>query len=828
MGSLSSSPEEMSLTSVLVESANAGISKSSVGLSDESVTAGSLSVSKKPLSSSMLDKYKTKRKSDNGYDTKSTVDVEELDVDVRSEDPESEHDEISLKSDESAKTSFSSALSDRLSEEPLKPDISENPGLSERDEPIIRVRPQGFDMVGDETTHSNRDLVSSVPTDKLPESYGEDRDGESRRQLDIVNFTDNLSTSSEEEINSSEEEIKKNGERLTEMNKRGTDGIDARSTGLKQSDSIMSSNMSGMASTEAEGLDGGSEIDELSQGCGKTERKEKPKDGYVSEDTLVTNVKKEVRRGAYVNIDYKLPISGSSNSNKVAMLKVREKNSIRHEEKQDDTHATHEVPEKRGVHEPTSVQSFPTYKSNTEYSAPTSAVGSLVKEFVKTQFQGHSGYGADKSTPPTESAREGSAEDSLRSSSDERPLRSRYLTVRDGQQSLPGSFKNSSKRELEWFITRQKAYQSEPSTPLQLLEKHSSSDGKQNESGASLKPSTYSESKYDHDKSEHVGYLKDGLNRFSNDDQKPGATEFSSQESAVDPGESERLFVRSSISDSIKKKTGLSVESARIFRGKASDRILSKYDADGLSDKDTILIRSDIPEVSPDFQGLLAHELVHKSLRLQERPSALRENTATTRNMTDSMTSLKEEEVALEVENQVYQQVELEYEISKATKDVEKGHFINQKTDIMMDKHYFSSGVDRALSKERNWGGLPAPWEAIPLESLHSEEPDGVNPLSQERGVESHSDDGSAEPLREIADVGQSDVGPSHGEGNADSAIKRASISRSKPVKSALIEETTEGVAIENKRSLHEIAQNVYRCIVNRIREERLLSYSGW
>ena len=162
----------------------------------------------------------------------------------------------------------------------------------------------------------------------------------------------------------------------------------------------------------------------------------------------------------------------------------------------------------------------------------------------------------------------------------------------------------------------------------------------------------------------------------------------------------------------LKPRVGIDPASVPIVRGHAADQLLGA-DADAAAIGETVVLPSSHDEQSPRTLGLLAHELTHVAQRRQPsfvppvaRPSGTRPAQAVA-SRASSRPPSSEESLARYVEQIVVH--DAEDDVADAPAIVTPGESVRDYSSPHV------GDVRTVAAPAEEWGGLPAPWEPLPI-----------------------------------------------------------------------------------------------------------------
>jgi len=155
-------------------------------------------------------------------------------------------------------------------------------------------------------------------------------------------------------------------------------------------------------------------------------------------------------------------------------------------------------------------------------------------------------------------------------------------------------------------------------------------------------------------------------------------------------------------------------------RGPVADRLLRDASADAAAVADAVVLPSSFDERSPQTLGLIAHELAHVAQRRQPRfvPPAVRSQSARPRSTERGESSpaavpSSEEQLARRVERSVWNDAEQIAPEDRATPTDDSSSHPALGANAADTARSFATPLAQRESNE--WGGLPAPWEPLPV-----------------------------------------------------------------------------------------------------------------
>jgi hypothetical protein len=166
----------------------------------------------------------------------------------------------------------------------------------------------------------------------------------------------------------------------------------------------------------------------------------------------------------------------------------------------------------------------------------------------------------------------------------------------------------------------------------------------------------------------------------------------------------------------LKPRVGIDPASVPIVRGEAADRLLGP-DADAAAIGETVVLPSTHDERSPRTLGLLAHEMTHVAQRRQPAfvpPVARPSGTPRTPSAPAAAPSPHATHRPASAEESLARQVE-RYVVSDAEEEVADAPAFVQSGDAFVREYSSPSGLAHATEGAEEWGGLPAPWEPLPV-----------------------------------------------------------------------------------------------------------------
>lgn len=273
---------------------------------------------------------------------------------------------------------------------------------------------------------------------------------------------------------------------------------------------------------------------------------------------------------------------------------------------------------------------------------------------------------------------------------------------------------------------------------------------------------------------------------------------------------------------------GIDPASIRIYRGTQAEQLAGVYQADAITVGDDVAIAAGHPDDSPETLGLLAHEFTHVARQREPRfvpPIARVMNSASTSanipgNMTPGRLSdpADEEALAQRVEGRVTRAAQEQADQATALSMTPSAGGLVAET---------TRSVPEARSGDGSWGGLPAPWEPLPVWLMSS-------PVTTEDGghatvVPSRSSQvahaiGGAESGMSGVSGAYGGGGTWNGSGPGETGVKRAGLERSpgeEEQTAASMQQPAPDSPKAPEPDLDALARQVYTLLKRRLEVER-------